>query len=181
MVDSFLLDLKKKTFKTLNPEQSLNREASFKQLLFYLKKIKEYGDKKGVMPLIETVPKYSPSDFENLEKGKQFTGITSKKAIMSFFDDMKKALGKDKFNEQLRKIIELVERENINCKISEEAFPYYMLITKNFVLLCFNMPEDITGLLVRDDRVAKQFIDFFESVYKNAKPILPFLKKMKTS
>jgi hypothetical protein len=65
-----LLDLDKKTFKTLNPQGTFNREKSFGQLLFYLKKIKKYGEEKRVLALIETVPKYAPSNFKNLLEGR---------------------------------------------------------------------------------------------------------------
>jgi len=65
-----LLDLDKKTFKVLKPDSLINREKSLNQLLFYLKKIKKYTQKKKVLTLIETVPKYAPSNFANLEKGR---------------------------------------------------------------------------------------------------------------
>lgn len=65
-----LLDLDKKTFQTLNTKESINREKSFEQLVLYLKKIKKYGQKKKVTPLIETVPKYAPSNFANLIEGR---------------------------------------------------------------------------------------------------------------
>lgn len=65
-----LLDLDKKEIKTLNPQQPINREKSFTQLLFYLQKIKKYGGKKGVISLIETVPKFVPADFKDIKTGR---------------------------------------------------------------------------------------------------------------
>lgn len=64
------LDLGNSKIKTLNPEEPIDKEKSFKQLLFYLKKIKRYGEEKGVIPFIETVPKYGVSDFKNIKVGR---------------------------------------------------------------------------------------------------------------
>jgi len=78
-----LLDLNRGKIKTLNPDEPINREKSFKQLIFYLKKIKKYADKKGIIPFIETVPKYAVSDFKNIKKGRlkpqQSEGLETKK------------------------------------------------------------------------------------------------------
>jgi len=65
-----LLDLNNEKIKTLNPDESINKKKSFDQLLFYLKKIKKYADRKEVIPFIETVPKYMPSDFKDIKIGR---------------------------------------------------------------------------------------------------------------
>jgi len=65
-----LLDLDKGKIKTLNLDEPIDREKSFSQLLFYLGKIKKYADIKGVIPFLETVPKYAVADFKNLKKGR---------------------------------------------------------------------------------------------------------------
>lgn len=63
-----LLDLNRKKIKTLNPHSLIKRKKSFKQLIFYLAKIKEYSEKKKVLALIETVPKFMPSGFADIKK-----------------------------------------------------------------------------------------------------------------
>lgn len=65
-----LLDLDKSKMKTLNPNEPINRKKSFAQLLFYLKKIKKYSQKKKIIPFIETVPKFSPADFKGMKAGR---------------------------------------------------------------------------------------------------------------
>lgn len=65
-----LLDLDKGKIKALGLNKRIDKKKSFKQLLFYLEKLEKYGDKKGVIPFTETVPKFSPSDFYDLEKGR---------------------------------------------------------------------------------------------------------------
>ncbi len=65
-----LLDLDKKTITTLNPNELIDRKKSFKQLLFYLKKIRNYTNKKKVIPFLETVPKYVPANFHEVKKGR---------------------------------------------------------------------------------------------------------------
>ncbi|MFC1710997.1 TIM barrel protein [Patescibacteria group bacterium] len=65
-----LLDLERSTIKTLNPKQKLNKEKSFNQLLTYLEKIRRYAKKRNIIPFIETVPKFMPSDFKNIKKGR---------------------------------------------------------------------------------------------------------------
>lgn len=120
---------------------------------------------------------YKDNYFENLKKGKRLIGVTNKTAINDFFYNVKKVLGKKKFKEQLKIIINLIRNKNIDCKLNIEAFPYYMVVSENFVLICFDMPEKLTGLLIRDKEVAKQFLEFFDSIFKNSEPVLPFLKK----
>lgn len=58
-----LLDLDKLTIKTLNPNQTIDKEKSFHQLVFYLEKIRLLGQKLGVIPYLETVPRYAPTNF----------------------------------------------------------------------------------------------------------------------
>lgn len=65
---SVLLDLNKKKIRVINPNSLLNRKKSFNQLIYLLEKIRDYGLKKRVTPFIETVPKYMPADFSNLQK-----------------------------------------------------------------------------------------------------------------
>jgi len=65
-----LLDLDKGKIKTLNLDEPIDREKSFDQLVFYLKKIKKYADTKGVIPFLETVPKCAVADFKDLKKGR---------------------------------------------------------------------------------------------------------------
>jgi len=63
-----ILDLDNSKFN-LEP-QKIDKEKSFYQLLKYLTKIKTQAFKKNIIPFIETVPKYVPSDFEDIEKGR---------------------------------------------------------------------------------------------------------------
>jgi pterin-4a-carbinolamine dehydratase len=68
-----LLDLDKKTFKTLNKDKKITenqKQKQFNQLLHFLKKIKRYADKKQIIPYIETVPKYVPQNYKDPEKGR---------------------------------------------------------------------------------------------------------------
>ena len=65
-----MLDLDKSKIKTLNIDKPINKKKSFKQLLFYMEKIKKYAEKKKVVPLLETVPKFVPSDFGNIATGR---------------------------------------------------------------------------------------------------------------
>jgi len=81
-----LLDLDKHQIKTLNPDEPIDKEKSFQQLLFYLKKIKKYSEKKGVTPFLETVPKYMPSDFKNLDKGRRKVAKSEGLETEKFFE-----------------------------------------------------------------------------------------------
>ena len=65
-----LLDLDKQTIRTVNPNKPIDKEKSFDQLLYYLEKIKTYAKEKNVIPLIETVPKYMPSDVKDQKQGR---------------------------------------------------------------------------------------------------------------
>ena len=65
-----LLDLDKSKIKTLNTDEPVHKKKSFRQLLFYLAKIKKYAEKKKVVPFLETVPKFMPSDFGNIRTGR---------------------------------------------------------------------------------------------------------------
>jgi len=65
-----LLDLDKQTIRTVNPSQPIDKEKSFNQLLSYLEKIQAYAKEKNVTPLLETVPKYMPSDVKNQKQGR---------------------------------------------------------------------------------------------------------------
>lgn len=65
-----LLDLDKENILTLNQDKPVNREASFQQLLFYLEKINQFAKKQGVVPFLETVPKYSMTDFHDIQAGR---------------------------------------------------------------------------------------------------------------
>jgi len=121
---------------------------------------------------------YKETFFENLSKGKRFLNITNKKSVRNFLYNMKKALGKEKFNKQLKKIIEIVQRKNIDCRLSREEFPYRMIVTKNLVVISFTMPDKIVQLLIRDKETAKQFLEFFESIFRESEPILPFLRSL---
>lgn len=80
-----LLDLDKETFEVLDPDKPFDKEKSFEQLVFYLKKIKQYAKKKKVAALIETVPKYAPSDFKNLQKGRLKPQLTEGLETEKFF------------------------------------------------------------------------------------------------
>jgi sugar-specific transcriptional regulator TrmB len=144
------------------------------------KKVREYiGKKRNVMLENTTLQNlYKDSYFENLNKGKKFIGIANKNAIISFVNILKKTLDKEKFESHIRKIINLLKTEKVSCRLCSEAFPYYMITTKNYVFLCFNMPENITGLLVRDVKAAQQFKEFFDSIYQKSEPLLPILEKL---
>lgn len=65
------INLDKRTVKTVNPLEAIDKEASFKQLVFYLKKIVKEAAKNKVLPFLETVPKYATADFGNIDKGRQ--------------------------------------------------------------------------------------------------------------
>jgi len=65
-----LLDLNKQTIRTLNADEPINREKSFDQLVFYLGEIKKYAFRKRVVSLVETVPKYMPSNFGKINNGR---------------------------------------------------------------------------------------------------------------
>jgi len=65
-----LLDLDKQTIRTVNSNKPIDKEKSFDQLLYYLEKIQAYAKEKNVVPLIETVPKYMPSDVKDQKLGR---------------------------------------------------------------------------------------------------------------
>lgn len=119
---------------------------------------------------------YKDNFFDNLKKGKRFIGITSKKAVSSFFKSMEISLGRKEFINQLKSIVRLLRSRGVECRLSEDSFPYYLVISRNSVLLCFNMPDKPVGLVVRDRETAKSFLEYFDSIYSRAQPILPFLK-----
>jgi hypothetical protein len=62
-----LLDLNKSTVKIVDQNKPLDRDKSFQQLINYLEKIKQYGQTKGVIPFIETVPKYGLTNFNDMQ------------------------------------------------------------------------------------------------------------------
>lgn len=66
-----LLDLNKSIVKLADVNEPIDREKSFQQLVYYLEKIKSYSEKRGIVPIIETVPKYNPSDIKNIKKGRE--------------------------------------------------------------------------------------------------------------
>jgi len=120
---------------------------------------------------------YKDNYFCNLKKDKKFISITNLKSINKFFEIMKRALGEEKFKKNVRRIIRLIESKNIHCKIVKEEYPYYLVITKNLVLICFFTSGKVINLLIRDKGVAEQFIVFFENSYRNADYAAKFLKK----
>jgi len=65
-----LLNLDKSTMKVVDENEPIDRDKSFQQLTYFLGKIKNYSEKKGIVSFIETVPKYSPSDYKDLELGR---------------------------------------------------------------------------------------------------------------
>ncbi|PIS09566.1 hypothetical protein COT75_00805 [Candidatus Beckwithbacteria bacterium CG10_big_fil_rev_8_21_14_0_10_34_10] len=64
------LDLDNSKIKVVNPKLKINKEKTFNQFLRYLEKINKYAKKKGIIPFLETVPKFMPSDFKNFKKGR---------------------------------------------------------------------------------------------------------------
>lgn len=64
------LDLDKSTIAVVNENEPIDREKSFNQLLDYLKKINQYANLRCVTAFIETVPKYTPADFGNMQAGR---------------------------------------------------------------------------------------------------------------
>jgi len=119
---------------------------------------------------------YKKDYFDNLKKDKRITGITNEKAITDFFKIYEKTLGKEKLKIQVKIIINLLKSSNVHCRLNSQSFPYYMIISKKYILMTFNMPEQITGLSIQNKKTAEQFITFFESIYNQSKDIAPLLK-----
>lgn len=65
-----LLDLDREIINTLNQDKPFNKEKSFHQLLYFLAKIKKDGVQQGVIPFLETVPKYSMANFHDIQAGR---------------------------------------------------------------------------------------------------------------
>lgn len=65
-----VLDLDNLVIKTLDSNELIERKKSFDQLLYYLQNIRIYADKKRVISFSETVPKFLPSDPENVKTGR---------------------------------------------------------------------------------------------------------------
>lgn len=64
------LDLDRSTIKVINANEPIDREKSFNQLLNYLNKINQYAKSHRVTAFIETVSKYTPADFGNMQEGR---------------------------------------------------------------------------------------------------------------
>jgi hypothetical protein len=120
---------------------------------------------------------YKTNYFKNLNSGTKFIGVTNKKTLTEFFKTMKKALGEEKFKIQIKKIIQITKKDNVHCKLVDQEFPYYLVVTKNNVLMCLTSAGNVINLLINDKDVATNFTLFFESLYRDAKPIIPFLEK----
>jgi len=65
--DAFL-DLDNQKIKVI--KKNFNKEQQFENLVKYLKKINQYAKKKQIVPFIETVPKFMPTDFKKIKKGR---------------------------------------------------------------------------------------------------------------
>jgi len=143
------------------------------------KKVRKFVKKKRELVLgNDSLEKlYKDNYFDNLKKNKKFIGISNKKTLTGFFKTMKKALGPEKFKKQIKKIIRLVNSKNIHCKVVSSEFPYYLVITENGVLICLVSRGKEINLLIRDKEITKKFIIFFESMYRDAEYVAPFLKK----
>ena len=86
---------------------------------------------------------------------------------------------KTSVEDYLKNIIKITRMKNVDCRLTSEVSPYHMKITGNYVFICFNIPNKMTGLLVKDNKAAKEFLEFFESIYEKSESLLPVLENFK--
>lgn len=148
-----LLDLDKKKIRTLNLKEPIDRKKSLEQLLFYLKKIKNYSKRKKITPFIETVPRFVPFDFDDIEKGRlklqkaegleteKFIQLKEKKYPICF--DIGHTIGQC-ITEDRNKVF------NYLLKTAKELLPAIGLIHVTTNIPPFNGADSHNGILEED-------------------------------
>lgn len=103
-----------------------------------------------------------------MHEGRSIKYLMWKDAVVWHLELMKKILGK-RFSDLINSINKKLSTKQIQARVMETPFPYYLFISNKRVITFLAHANTISGLVVQDPNTVKMYRDLFNSLFKKVR------------